>query len=216
MLKAAPPREKPGSISPAVRFRHAKRGVTQRRGNRRTQTKTKKGGGDVRTQWAAMGVTITGLPVSKGFHVQPAPNMRGGLDPAPQDVRKVHDPSSPSQAGQDSVRPDHTEGRNPGIIAGTSDDVSAAPDVSAEFRSEMAALRAFYAARIGAARRGAERRSLSASEVAAIVRALVNEQTIAMRALAERWSAATQKQRQEKPQRPIGKEQRKDEDRKPS
>jgi hypothetical protein len=82
--------------------------------------------------------------------------------------------------------------------------------MSAEFRSEFAALLAFYAARIAAARRG-----LPASEVAAAVQAILNEQTVALRALAERQAAA-QRQRGEKPERPAGAAQRKDEGPKPS
>lgn len=77
--------------------------------------------------------------------------------------------------------------------------------MSAEFRSEFAALLAFYAARIEAARR-----SLTGSVAAAVVQAILNEQTVALRALAERH-AATQKQRDEKPERPAGAAQRKDE-----
>jgi hypothetical protein len=85
-----------------------------------------------------------------------------------------------------------------------------APDASVEFRSEFAALLAYYAARIAAARR-----SLPASEVFAAVQAIVNEQTVALRALAERQAAA-QKHRAEKPQRPTGNAQRKDDNPKPS
>ena len=77
---------------------------------------------------------------------------------------------------------------------------------AAEFRSEFAALLAYYAARIAAARR-----SLPANEVFAAVQAIVNEQTVALRALAERQAAA-QKQRAEKPQRPTGNVRRKDDD----
>jgi hypothetical protein len=91
--------------------------------------------------------------------------------------------------------------------AGKAGDV---PDASAEFRSEFTALLAYYAARIAAARRG-----LPASEVFAAVQAIVNEQTVALRALAERQAAA-QRQRAEKPERPTGISQRKDNDSKPS
>jgi hypothetical protein len=84
------------------------------------------------------------------------------------------------------------------------------PDASPEFRSEFAALLAYYAARIAAARRG-----LPASEVFAAVQAIMNEQTVALRALAERQASA-QRQRAEKPQRPTGKVHRKDDNPKPS
>jgi len=86
-----------------------------------------------------------------------------------------------------------------------------APDVSAEFRSEFAALLAFYAARIAAARN-----SLAPSVVAAIAQALMNEQSVALRALTDRWHAASQKQRDEKLERPTQNVQRKDDDPKPS
>jgi hypothetical protein len=91
--------------------------------------------------------------------------------------------------------------------AGKAGDV---PDAPAEFRSEFAALLAYYAARIAAARR-----SLPANEVFAAVQAIKNEQTVALRALAERQAAA-QRQRAEKPQRPTGNVQRKDDEPKPS
>jgi hypothetical protein len=97
-----------------------------------------------------------------------------------------------------------TEDRN----SSTSGD---APGVSAEFRSEFAALLAFYAARINAARR-----SLNPSVAAAIVQALMNEQAVALRGLTDRWHAASQKQRDEKPERPTQNVQRKDEGPKPS
>jgi hypothetical protein len=84
-----------------------------------------------------------------------------------------------------------------------------APDASAEFRSEFAGLLAYYAARIAAARR-----SLPANEVFAVVQEIMNEQTVALRALAERQAAA-QKQRAEKPEWPTGNVQRKDEGPKP-
>jgi hypothetical protein len=86
-----------------------------------------------------------------------------------------------------------------------------APDVSAEFRSEFAGLLAFYAARINAARG-----SLPAGVASAIVQALLNEQAIALRGLTDRRLAATQKRRDEKPERPTGNVQRKDDDLKPS
>jgi hypothetical protein len=70
----------------------------------------------------------------------------------------------------------------------------------------MAALLAFYASRIAAARL-----SLAPSIAAAVVQALLNEQAAALRALTERWHAAAQKQRDEKPERPMGIARRKDE-----
>jgi hypothetical protein len=63
--------------------------------------------------------------------------------------------------------------------------------------SRLAPSRKANAARIAAARQ-----SLSGSVAAAIVQALMNEQAVALRGLTDRWHAATQKQRDEKPKRP--------------
>jgi hypothetical protein len=67
----------------------------------------------------------------------------------------------------------------------------------AAFRAEHAALLGFYAARIEAAKRGA-----SPADIAAAVRAILNEQTLALRALAERRQAAGKAGRDRKPGRP--------------
>ena len=58
---------------------------------------------------------------------------------------------------------------------------------------------AYYAARIAAARL-----TLPKNAVAAIVQSIMNEQTAAMRALTERWQAASEKQRAERAERPKG------------
>lgn len=118
---------------------------------------------------------------------------------AQQEIRAADNSSSSPPLGSKGL----AEGQLTSSIgdAGKADDV---PDASPEFRSEFAALLAYYAARIAAARRG-----LPANEVFAAVQAIVNEQTVALRALAERQAAA-QKQRAETPQRPTGNVQRKD------
>jgi hypothetical protein len=115
--------------------------------------------------------------------------------------------NSPSLPPFGSKGPTEGQLTSPTSEAGKAGDM---PDASPEFRSEIAALLAYYAARIAAARR-----SLPANEVFAAVQAIVNEQTVALRALAER-QAATQKQRAETPVRPTGNVQRKDEGPKPS
>jgi hypothetical protein len=111
---------------------------------------------------------------------------------------------------------DRLPSQPPSVVGSAGDDRNSntsgdASGVSADFRSEFAALLAFYAARINAARR-----SLSPSVAAAIVQALMNEQAVALRALTDRWHAASQKQRDEKPERPTGNAQRKDEGPQPS
>ncbi|HXM36414.1 MAG TPA: hypothetical protein VN920_14570, partial [Pyrinomonadaceae bacterium] len=84
-------------------------------------------------------------------------------------------------------------------------------DAAPEFRGEMGALLSYYAARIAAARQ-----SLPKGAVAAIVQSIMNEQTAAIRSLTERWQAASEKQRAEKPERPKGPTPRKDDHQKPS
>jgi hypothetical protein len=112
-----------------------------------------------------------------------------------------------------SLPPPGSKGPTESQLTGSTSDAGKAgdaPDASPEFRSEFAALLAYYTARIVAARR-----SLPANEVSAAVQAIMNEQTIALRALAERQAAA-QRQRAEKPERPTGNVQRKDDNPKPS
>jgi hypothetical protein len=122
-----------------------------------------------------------------------------------QEIRAAdNSSSSPSLGGKAPA-----EGQLTSSIsdAGKAGDV---PDASPEFRSEFAGLIAYYAARIAAARRG-----LPANEVFAAVQSIMNEQTVALRALAERQAAA-QRRRAEKPQRPTGNVQRKNDNPKPS
>jgi len=102
-----------------------------------------------------------------------------------------------------TARPGNLEERNSSAPAD-------APDASAEFRSEFAALLAFYAARIAAARA-----SLDPRIAAAIVQALLNEQAIALRGLTERQHAAMQKKKAEKPERPTANTQKKDDNPRP-
>lgn len=152
---------------------------------------------------------ITGLP---SFGGRSFPDSRGSLESERQEGRKA-DPSSPlrdTANGQNAVSLDNTAAGNASNIENTGAGANEPPDVSADFRSEMAAIRAHYGAMIAAARRRAP-----GSDLAAAIRALLNEETIALRAVAERWQAATQKQRDEKPHRPTETFQRKDDPKRP-
>jgi hypothetical protein len=186
--KAEPPHAKASYSNPAESFRRTQRHLTwrrpRRRGTARRTQATTQGRGDVRGQAAP----LFRMEANKLFGSR-SPEVRG-VDGLPSQPKSV----AASQVAQD---------RN-------SSAPGDAPDASPEFRSEFAALLAYYAARIAAARRG-----LPASEVFAAVQAILNEQTVALRALAER-QAATQRQRGEKPERPAGAAQRKDEGPKPS
>jgi hypothetical protein len=141
--KAGPPRAKPVYFNPADRFRGAKRSVTHRRRPRRRIQVTTKGRGEVRAQ----GAPSLAEEANKALRQQ-LPNIRGQINADQQEVRDPAGLPSQSQAGsngRDSVRSAKPGDRNPDIIAGMSGDANAIPGVSAEFRSAMAALLAFYA-----------------------------------------------------------------------
>lgn len=185
-------------FSPARRFRRTGRSITRRRGALRRVQTTRKDGGDIRAEWSALRAA-TGLGNPSSFRSQ-------ALDSERQEERKIETSSPPSDAasGQSGTQSADTRAGHPEIPT------SEPPDVSPDFQSEMAAIRTYYAARIAAARSG-----LPAGDIAAAIRALLNEEIVALRALAERWRAATERQRAERPQRPGGNVQRK-EDPKPS
>jgi hypothetical protein len=189
-------------ISPARRFRRTGRSLTKWRGRRKIQTTTKTGSGDVRVLWLEVRV-VTGLPNSGSIRGQTLPDLS---EPDRQEGRKVDPSAPPNDATSGHLRSD---AGNSGNLPATNGGASEPPDVSPEFKSEMAAIRSQYAARIAAARR-----NVRPGDLAVAIRALLNEETVALRAVTERWKAATERQKQEKPQRP-GVVQRKD-DPKPS
>jgi hypothetical protein len=124
-----------------------------------------------------------------GVHRKPLHEVRGRLDP-PLEKRELPrgvSPRSRSSAGGDSeLRSLRAEGRA-GLESSTP---SVRADVETAFRAEHAAILIFYAARIEAVRRGA-----SPAAIRAAINALVNEQTVALRGLANRRVAAeTQEQ----------------------
>lgn len=197
------PRAKTGPSPARRRFRRTGRIVTQRRGLRRVQTATRKDSRDIRALWLEQRV-ITGLP---SFGGRSGSDTRSGLESGQQEERKADSSSPPHDAtnGHNGVPSDNTAAGNTSNIENSGGGANELPDVSPEFRSEMAAIRAHYGAMIAAARR-----RMPGSDLAAAIRALLNEETIAMRAVAERWQAATQRQRDEKPQRPMGTVRRRD------
>ena len=188
--KPKPPHTKRG-FSPAKRFRRTGRSLTQWRGRRRILTTTKTGSGDVRAEWLAVRAA-TGLANPGSFRGQSLLDARGGLESDRQNENKV-DPSSPPNDGASGQNGARSGVGNSGNLPAANGDPSEPPDVSVEFQSEMAAIRTYYAARIAAARR-----RLPAGDLAVAIRALLNEETVALRALADRWRAATQRQQQEK------------------
>jgi hypothetical protein len=189
--KAGTPRTKRGYTNSAESFRRAQRHLTWRR-PRRIRSRTKRAGGLPRPSFVAGGKELLRTPL--------------------QDLRLIDRlPSQPPASGQSSTQPGGPDPQIASAVAGAPGEEKDVPDASAEFRSELGALLAFYAARINAARR-----SLPAQVAAAVIQALLTEQTIALRALAQRRRAAGQKRRAEKPARPTGPAQRKDQGPKPS
>jgi hypothetical protein len=220
--KEETPRTKPGTINPADAFRRAKRGVTHP--------------GDVMSGAIAgrevlghgapplspedqisaecLVAPYSGHPAVRRIreHVDLANHYRenpsfGGAERAAAHAARARSLAIENGFISDPIRwlwPEANTGSTRAgdgfahIMAGD------APDVSSAFRSEFAALLAFYAARIAAARS-----TLPASAAAAIVQALLNEQAIALRGLTDRQHAASQKRRDEKPERPTQNVQRK-------
>lgn len=155
-------------------------------------------GDDVRVMWSTVGRAATGLPVSRTIQFRAAVDARPEIGPA--DATNIADTSVRTVMSESGLTPGGSDQRISADTVDNSSATDAPPDISAEFKSEMEALRSFYAARIGAARR-----SMTGHQFAAFLQALIGEQTVARRALAERWQAAGQKQRDEQPQRPSTK-----------
>ena len=110
--------------------------------------------------------------------------VQGRLDTHGNQGRIVDDLSARSRAGaerHDTLRSLRAEGR--GDLADVRDDAS---NASGEFASELGALSGYFAAR-----RAAIRRSSNPGDVAAALRALQNEQTLATRAVIEQWMTAS-------------------------
>ncbi len=127
---------------------------------------------------------------------------QSGLNTPASEVPATQQPPSSDQASNTNAQDNQSSGGNESRSAGPNEesgDAGSLPDASPEFRAEMGGLMAYYAARIAAARL-----SLPKSAVAAVVQSIMNEQTAAIRALTERWQAASEKQRTEKPERPKG------------
>ncbi|WP_156964693.1 hypothetical protein [Methylocapsa aurea] len=125
----------------------------------------------------------TRVAEAHGLRSQSLPDMRGGLD---ADGKRGRDadgvPARPRACagGYDGLRPVRGEGTGLASRSG----IASAQGLS--FAGEGAGIRALYGAKIEATRR-----SLPAREIAAAVRALLDEQRAAFRALAERRQAET-------------------------
>ena len=139
---------------------------------------------------------------------------QSGLNVPALDVAATQQPPSSDQANSANAQDNRSSGGNEirsACSGEESGDSSSLADASPEFRAEMGGLMAYYAARIAAARL-----CLPPSAVGAIVQAIMNEQTAAMRALTERWHAASEKQRAERAERPKASAPRSDGGPKPS
>lgn len=208
MPKSGKPRSKLGTITPAKSYRRASRILTRRHSARRRVQIARKSQG-VFPKIAPLFAALAKELLTPGS-TMPRSGV-GALNSAPSTVQS---PLTAQQTSTIVVRDGGVIGGNENRSTGSSEelgDAGSIADASPEFRAEMGGLLAYYAARIAAARRGG-----SSASVSAIVQGIMNEQTAAVRALTERWQAASEKQRAERPQRPTGIAQRKDDDPKPS
>jgi hypothetical protein len=124
---------------------------------------------------------------AQGLRGQPLHDVQGGLDADGSGGRRSDGLSARPRAGAggyDGLQQVRGDGRAGGDLGrSTGDD---APDASCAFRGELAAVSSYYAAKIAAVRRG-----LSPRDIAAAVRAIRSEQTQAVRAVMDRWGAAS-------------------------
>jgi hypothetical protein len=122
---------------------------------------------------------------AEGLRRQPLPELRDGLDADRHGGRGDYALSARPRSGtggHDQLRPLRAAGAEGTGLAARAGDAGAR---AASSRGEHSALRAFYAAKIDAARRG-----LSSRDISAAIRALFIEQSAACRALADRRQAA--------------------------
>jgi len=129
--------------------------------------------------------TQTVLADAHGLRRQPLPQLRGGLDAHGQRGRGVDGvPARPrTSAGRyDGLRQVREEGRSAGLNRdhARGDALTRA----SSFEGERAVMRAFYGAKIEATRN-----SVPSREIAAAIRALLDEWSVSSRALVERQQA---------------------------
>lgn len=162
------------------------------RGARRDEPTTTKGGQLVRTETHQTDAVARAV----GVRGKPLHEMRGWVD-APIEERDLSGRMSArprsGAAGDGELRPLRGEG-GAGLAAGAA---SVRADIAAAFRIEHAAIVSFYAARIEAVKRG-----VAAAAITAAIRALVDEQIVALRALADRRGAAERNEQDKQAARP--------------
>ena len=177
MPKTGQPLTQAQFFKPASSFQRIGRGVTQRRGGRPRYQKAK-------SRKSASGQTaLSHLFIGSLSFSLPLPVMRT------DHAQAKHD-------GLSHLAPFYRHSYNTHDPTPIVDQSS---DLSGQSQSEFAAVLADYAGKIDAARR-----SLPPPLAAAVVRALANEQTVALRALSERLQATTKKKQDDKPIRTTG------------
>jgi hypothetical protein len=132
----------------------------------------------------AQDLSAAGLAGADRLRGQPLHELQGRMDAHRNGWQGAHSLLARSRAGSSGngeLRPLRAEGRA-GLESGQP--ASAAGEAAGEvIGGELAAVSAYYRARIAAARQG------SPADIAALVQALRNEQTLAIRAVVERWQA---------------------------
>ncbi len=185
-----------GTTRPANSFRRASRIVTWRHSIRRRVQITR------RNRTVVPRVAPSFAAAARALLKPGSTVPQSGLNASAPEVPTTQQPPTSEQTSSTNAQDVRQSAGNETRITVASEesgDAGSMPDASPEFRGEMGALLSYYAARIAAARM-----TMPSSAVAAIVQAIINEQTAAMRALTERWQAASEKQRADKPERPKG------------
>ncbi len=132
-----------------------------------------------------------------GFRDHPLHEMRSRLDTARHGWSDRHPlPSRPGAGadGYDRLRPLPAAGGASGahVSGGEGAEGQVAP--AASLSSELGAARSYYASRIAVARQ-----SLRPSELAAAIRAIKDQQTLAIRSIIDRWQVYFQNRKQNTP-----------------
>jgi DNA segregation ATPase FtsK/SpoIIIE-like protein len=175
--KADQPRTQAQFLKPANSFQRIGRGVTQRRGGRPRYQKAKSrrsAGGQTGLSHLFIGNLSFSLPLPVSRTDQ-AQAKHEGLSHLAPFYRRTENNHDPTPI------------------------VDQSSDLSGQSQSEFASILADYAGKIDAARR-----NLPPALAAAVVKALANEQTVALRALSERLQATTKKKQDDKPIRTTG------------
>jgi hypothetical protein len=170
-----------------------------KKGSGRSLISKTKGGSDVYSKSRQADAVARAVRIRQ----KPLHEVRSGMDTAGERrplAGRLSAGSRSSVRGDGKLRSLRGEGGTAGLDRSQAVAASSAlmGEVASAFKAERAGLVSFYAARIEAVRRGA-----TPAAIAAAIRALVQERSVALREMANRRHAAERKQSGEKPLRPA-------------